>query len=208
MRWVALLLVLVNAGLVAWQVAGTPGGPAREVAPPAEVGQLALLREPAEQADAGAEAECFTIGPFDDADSAAMAGERLGELGLQPEQRSITDEETSGYQVLLPPFPSRAEAVEATQALSAAGIQDYFIVVDDEEFENAVSLGVFSERSYAVEHRRYLEGIGFSPDLRVRTRERERFWQDYRDAGKLVGAEQIEAWVGEGPLQRLPRDCD
>ena len=215
MRWIALLLLIVNAGLVGWQLAGTPGGPTSEYQPPEEIGRLALLREPAEAtatstaraAEPEPEPVCFSIGPFGDADASAAAGERLADLGLDPTERVLVDEETTGYQVLLPPHDSYTDAVETTRELSERGIQDYFIVSDDQALRNAVSLGVFSERSYALAHMAHIEELGFTPDLRVRTRERERYWLDYRDAGSVVRAEEIEAWVGEGPLQRLPRDC-
>lgn len=208
MRWIALLLLLINAGLLAWQLAGAPGRPQSQPALPEEVGYLALLREPAEAPSAREQAECFSMGPFSDADTAQRAGERLAELGVEPAQRVLTDEETYGYQVILPPFPSREEAAEATRALAEQGIDDYFIITDHSELDNAVSLGLFSEREYALNHQAYLEKIGFEAELRMRTRERERYWQDYRDPAGMVRAEQIEAHVGDGPFQRLPRPCD
>lgn len=207
MRWIALLLLIVNGGLIGWQWAGTPGGPETADPIPADIGYLALLREPAEQPQARAEAECFSIGPFADEETASAAGAYLADLGLQPEQRLLVDDETTGYQVMLPPFDTQEEAQTATRELAQAGVQDYFIVSQDGELENAVSLGVFSERRYALDHQNYLAELGFEPTLRLRTRERERFWQDYRDAAGIVTAPQVEARVGAGPLQRLPRDC-
>lgn len=208
MRWIAMFLLLVNAGLVIWQAAGAPGRPRADRELPKEVGELKLLREPAEAPEARARAECFTIGPFDDAGPAERAGERLSELGLDPSQRVLVDEETYGYQVLLPPFPTREEAMEATRELDEEGIQDYFVVSGDSELANAVSLGLFSERRYALDHQAYLADIGLDAEIRMRTRERERYWQDYRDPDNIVELEKIESEIGEGSLQRLPRDCD
>lgn len=209
MRWIALLLLMVNAGLIGWQLAGTPGGPQVETGTPADIGYLGLLREPAEEPRARAETECFSIGPFTDEEAARAAGAYLADLGLQPEQRLLIDDETTGYQVLLPPFDSQAEALAATRELAEAGVQDYFIISQDGELQNAVSLGVFSERRYALDHQQYLAGLGLGlePDLRLRTRERERYWQDYRDAAGVVTVQEVEIRVGAGPLQRLPRDC-
>jgi len=207
MRWVALILLLGNAGLAIWQFAGTPGGGADERPLAPEIGDLSLLREPEQRPGANADTECFSIGPFDDEAAAEAAGERLAALGTDPALRRLVDEETYGFQVMLPPFPDREAAVEATRALAEQGIQDYFIVTEDETYQNAVSLGVFSERRYALDHQRYLAEIGFDAELRVRTREQARYWQDYRDPAGQVQPEQIAARVGDGPLQRLPRPC-
>ncbi len=208
MRWIALFLLAVNAGLIVWQLGGAPGAPGDEVVPPPEVGQLALLREPADEPDDVEDDECYSIGPFSDETAAKQAGEYLTELGTEPERRLLTDQETTGYQVILPPFPSIADAQEATRELEREGIQDYFIITEEGEYDNAISLGMFSERDFALDHQAHLEEQGFEPELRLRTRERERYWQDYRDPGGLVDVAQLEAWAGEGPLQRLPRGCD
>lgn len=209
MRPVALILLLVNAGLAAWLYAGAPGGPRPVDATPPEIGQLALLREAGDSRAGGAGAEagaCFTVGPFDEAGGAERARQRLQELGLTPEQRVISEEEVYGYQVLLPPFADRAAALEATRELARKGIQEYFVVTDPER-ENAVSLGLFRQQRFATRHSEYLRELGFEPEIRVRTRERTRYWQDYRDPDGRVTPELLESLAAEQPLQRLERAC-
>lgn len=206
MRWVALLLLIANLALASWILAGTPGRQTRESRPPAEIGELTLLREAAE--GGSARSVCFTIGPFDDAERAERAHVRLERLGLEPEQRRTRDEEVYGYQVLLPPFESRAAALEATRRLAEQGIEDYFIVVSDPALENAVSVGLFEKKRYAVRHADYLDELGFDAELRLRTRERTRFWQDYRDPDGRVTAEWLESLEADQALQRLERPCD
>lgn len=207
MRWIALILLLANAGLVAWQVAGSPGLSEPAPARPPEIGDLTLLRDAAGEPSRVQQTQCFTIGPFSDAEAAEEAAARMADLGVETDQRRLTDEETTGYQVILPPFDSREQAEAATRELEAAGVQDFFIITSDEELENAISLGLFSEQEFAVDHRETLEERGFEPELRLRTRTRVRYWQDFRDTGDFIDPDQIEAWVGDGPLQRLPRDC-
>jgi len=208
MRWVALLLLLVNVGLAVWLAMGAPGRPRASAGPPPEIGHLALLRESPEaskgRGDAGA---CFTLGPFEDAERAKQARARLADLGLDPSQRSTSDDEVYGYQVILPPFPDRDAALKATRELASKGIKDYFVVVSDPELENAVSVGLFHEKRYAVRHTEYLRQLGFDPEMRVRTRTLTRYWEDYRDPDGKVTAELLESLAADQPLQRLERPC-
>lgn len=206
MRWVALLLLVANVALAGWLAAGAPGRPRAESAPPPEIGRLTLLEEAPARDDAPAAGTCYTIGPFEDAERARRARERLAALGLEPSQRRTTDEEVYGYQVILPPFPSREEALAATRALAEQGISDYFII-SGAELENAVSLGLFREKRYAVRHTRYLRELGFEPEMRLRTRSQTRYWQDYRDPDGRVTAELLDSLAAGEPLQRLERAC-
>jgi len=209
MRWLALVLLLVNVAFAAWLADGAPGRPHESSGPPPEIGHLALLREGdnasgQQQQQAGA---CYTLGPFEDVDRAHRARARLSDLGLDPSQRSTTDDEVYGYQVILPPFPSRDAALDATHRLARKGIKDYFIVVSDPKLENAVSVGLFHEKRYAVRQTRYLEKLGFKPQMRARTRTRTRYWEDYRDPGGKVTGELLESLAADGQLQRLRRPC-
>ena len=205
MRWVALLLLLANAALAGWMALGQPGRSAPSRQAPPEIGHLSLLRE---SPDAGFGAGvCYTIGPFDDADRADAAHRRLAELGLDPAQRTTEDRDVYGYQVLLPPYPSRAEAVAATRELAEKGVEDYFVINSEPGLENAVSVGLFEQKRYAVRHADYLNDLGFDAELRLRTRDRTRYWQDYRDPEGRVTPELLESLTANGPLQRLERPC-
>ncbi len=205
MRWVALLLLLANAALAGWILSGTPGRTPPASEPPVEIGELPLLRE-SQGADA-AGSVCFTIGPFEEEARAEAARRRLAELGLEPRQRTTRDEEVYGYQVLLPPFGSREEALAATRDLHDQGIEDYF-VISEPELENAVSVGLFEQKRFAVRHSDYLNDLGFDAELRLRTRERTRYWQDYRDPREQVTSEVLESLSADQALQRLERPCD
>lgn len=207
MRWLALVLVLVNLAVLGWLFVGAPGQAETGIERPPEIGHLALLRETTEPAAVDTSV-CYTIGPFADSDLAAEARARLAALDLDPEERVLRDDEVYGYQVLLPPFDSQAEAVEVTRELAERGIRDYFVMVEEGEFENAVSLGLFSEQRFAVNHLRTLEDLGFDAEMRLRTRTRERYWQDYRDPDGRVTDELLVRLSGEQPVQRLERECD
>lgn len=214
MRWVALLLVLANLGLFGWQWAGTPGWSPPRAAPPPDIGELELLAEapavdPARAAATAVATEaCFTIGPFTDPANAEAAWARLAEAGLDPSQRSTSEQVATGYRVVLPPYPSADEALGAARELARRGVDDYYVIVSDPELENAVSLGLFEEKVFAERHAATIEELGFEPELRVRTRQRTRYWQDFRDPVGLVTAEFVESFTAEQPLQRLERTCE
>lgn len=206
MRWVALLLLIANAALAGWQWAGTPGWSAQFAGPPPDIGELRLLGE-GNAAQVAAGGACFTLGPFNDPANAEAAHARLAQAGMRPRQRSTAEEEASGYQVLLPPFPSAEAALAAARELARKGIEDYYIIVSEAELRNAVSVGLFEERRFAERHIGELERLGFEPELRVRTRSRTRYWQDFRDPDGRVTAEFVGSLNADQPLQRLERAC-
>ncbi|MDZ7787620.1 MAG: SPOR domain-containing protein [Halofilum sp. (in: g-proteobacteria)] len=205
MRWVALLLLVANAAFAGWILSGTPGREPRASEPPVELGELPLLRE--SRGDGSAASVCFTIGPFEEEARAEAARQRLAQLDVAPRQRTTRDEEVYGYQVLLPPFGSREAALAATRELQQQGIEDYFIV-SGPELENAVSVGLFERKRFAVRHADYLNDLGFDAELRLRTRERTRYWQDYRDPRERVTSEVLDSLSAEQALKRLERPCD
>lgn len=213
MRWVALLLLLANLGLFGWQWAGTPGWSPPRAEPPPDIGELKLLSEASSPASAegvaGAAAEaCFTIGPFGDPANAEAAAQRLVALGLDPSQRSTSEQVATGYRVLLPPYPSADEALGAARELARKGVEDYYVIVSDPELRNAVSLGLFEEKVFAERHAATVAELGFDPEIRVRTRQRTRYWQDFRDPAGRVTSGLVESLTAEQPLQRLERPCD
>lgn len=213
MRWVALILLAANLGLASWIALGTPGGPGERGGPPPELGELQLLREAARESPTGTAKSptgaggCYTIGPFSNAEEAKAAHERLASLERNPTQRTTQDEEVYGYQVQLPQRESREAAIETTRELAREGIEDYFVITDDPDLRNAISVGLFEQKRHAVQHTQYLEELGFDPEMRLRTRTRTRFWQDYRDPEGQVDEQFLESLETEGPVQRLERPC-
>ncbi len=68
-------------------------------------------------------------------------------------------------------------------------------------------MGVFQEKAFAERHRTELSRLGFEAEIRVRSRSRTRYWQDFRDPEDQVTSEFVESLAAEQPLQRLERDC-
>jgi len=214
MRWVALILLAANLGFASWIALGTPGGPGDRGGPPPELGELELLREAARASpagEAGSEATagaCYTIGPFSSSGAAEAAHERLAARELEPRQRTTQDKEVYGYQVQLPPHDSRSAAIETTRELAREGIEDYFVITDEPDRRYAISVGLFEQKRHAVQHTEYLEELGFDPEMRLRTRSRTRYWQDYRDPDGAVDEQFLDSLDTDGAPQRLERPCE
>lgn len=71
--------------------------------------------------------------------------ERSGAVLLEQGEEQVTK---TNYWVMLPPYPNRAKADEAAAMLGDKSVKDFFIVRSG-EYENAVSLGVFSSADRA-----------------------------------------------------------
>lgn len=62
-------------------------------------------------------------------------------LGGKLTQRSV--EHDHGYWVYMPPLKTRAEVEKKIAQLKQRGVNDYFVVQEEGEWQNAISLGVF-----------------------------------------------------------------
>ncbi len=66
----------------------------------------------------------------------------------------------SGFWVYIPPLPSRRDAELRIAELKPARIDDYYVVLDEGRYANAISLGVFSTEAGAQSRREALERLG------------------------------------------------
>jgi len=117
-------------------------GPAPPAAPP--VTGAAVAASPAATpaaASAPPPATCMEWGSFTLAD-APKAEKALEPLLLSGRIEQRRTEEKAGWWVFIPPQPNRPAALKKAAELKKLGVDDYF-VVQDEEFRWALSLGVF-----------------------------------------------------------------
>lgn len=122
---------------------------------------------------------CVSYGPFPGDDAARSGTERLHKAGAEVSQRMVPGKVKLGYWVYLPSFRSRKEAEAAEALLRKRGIKDLYIVADEAN-RNAISLGVYSQRSGAVERRKQLRKLGYHPVLADRFRDVPNYWLDAR----------------------------
>lgn len=186
MRILVLALVLVNALFFAWQywIAGTRevatvdpyrGVPVLELAPSAPVVPVADP-EPVAVARASEPAPglCAELGPFKDR---AAAEEGIQRLGLADGGASLDDRlrERTVFWVYLEPFPSRQAANSALKQMEAAGISDAF-VVNDSQYRNAVSLGLYSTDERAQRRLGQVREAGQRPRVQEQDRSTTAVW--------------------------------
>ena len=229
MRYLFLFLVLLNLAYWAWQhsvAQPEPLPPARVLA---DVPPLLLLSErdtgvtPAAEAmptadepasEAVAETEpplrrCFTLGPLRSSESAESLADAIEGAGFAVSLREREEEEIAGYWVYLAPYESRKAALAVARELAKKGIKDYYVVPNG-DYENAVSLGLFSEPQRADRRTRRIADLGYEALTSVRYRTRTLYWLDYDEEGEAVLAAQIweHATTDAESIQRIARDCD
>lgn len=196
-RALIVVLVALNLGVAAWWLSrpeaaeapppvSTRGGVELELLPatteaPRSAPALAAAEPaspPAEPAPAAPAAPaplaCLRLGPFPDRAAAEVARAGLGALLRE----AVLDEEAgaaTGYRVLLPPAPDRAQAQATARRIAAAGFED-FIVLSKGEEANAIALGAYRNRDTAERRIASLRAAGFPAELRAQGGDASRWW--------------------------------
>ncbi len=152
-------------------------------------------------ADAAASVRCLSLGPFSDNEEVAAAELRLGALGLEGKRRRAEGQIWVGYWIFLPPTATRSEAETLMQALKNRGVGDVYVEPAGER-ENAVSLGVFSERGRAQRRFREIRELGFEPQIARRTRQGTVYWLDFVP-GESTRIDPADFQVTSGRIVRL-----
>lgn len=106
---------------------------------------------------------CLRVGPIAEREVLDKLAASLKRLGAEDIQEGSGQSQKTNYWVMLPPYESRKKASEAASLLKQSRVRDFFIVRSG-EYENAVSLGVFSTQERA--RRRFEEIAGLKARLR------------------------------------------
>jgi hypothetical protein len=118
---------------------------------------------------------CRTIGPYFSQRKAKKAISRLTKAKYKVSTRNGNIQAPAGYWVYLPTDSAR-EARKTVADLDKRGMTDYFIGKD-----NIVSLGIFSKRASAVNHKKRINDMGYSARMDQRYRTRKVYWLDLED---------------------------
>ena len=188
-RALFVLLLVLNVGVATWWATRAPPDTPAGVSPPIGVARLQLVGEApggvaavsppatvASLADAvgvptpdlssdaavtAPAAQCFSFGPFSNDQAAVAAQTRLQPLAQRIVMRELRRGAARGWQVILPPLPSAAQAAATAQRVAAAGFSDYFIVREGAEV-NAIALGRYGNEAAARRRAETLVAAGFA----------------------------------------------
>jgi len=159
MKWLLSFLLLGNVLLfayfnlplrsgVALQVESAPLNPEKiRLLGPEEISALPLHRLPL-QAPAAGELACYEWGTFSRA-RLASARSIVNRFALDAVVIQQTAAESTRYWVYVPPLRNAAAAQARAEELKQLGISELY-VVQDEQFRNAISLGVFKDEQLAT----------------------------------------------------------
>ena len=128
--------------------------------------ELPLLAEP----DAPVRDVACLVAPVEDEDAANALLTRVQDDGLE-HSRIVTREDQAfvGYWVYIPPHDSMQAAQDTMAELGDHGLSDYGYVGGD-QYEHAVSLGVFTSESRSRNRQEELEELGYETEVGERHR--------------------------------------
>ncbi len=188
MRWILLLLLLLNAFYYVWHQQQAPLR-AKEIAPAnayqAARKDIRLLSEadkpssrnelsaPVDAASPEA-AVCLFLGSFEEEARARVVEQRLLSLDIQAEVRSVDAAAGVEYWVYLPPLASRQASLRQLRELQARRIDSY--IITQGELANGISLGIFPRNDSANSVMQRLRDVGYEPQIRELSRAHRSFW--------------------------------
>ena len=192
LKWLFAAFVLANLGLWMWAnwYKEAPVEEHRAARAPIAPEKMRLLTEPdvkltPRKAPPPANAElvanavplCLHIGPFAETALVTQAETKLSELLLGFTHRTEEIKITTGYRVYLPPLASKEAAERKRQELTRLGFKDHAVIQED-DWRNAISLGLFSVEANAEARVRELVAKGVKAKVQPLLQNRTRIWLD------------------------------
>lgn len=214
MKWIIYLLLIFNIGFAAWHFRGIDmreDGSTDALSINNE-NDLVLLSEFRQQQKSESEIEgaklCYSFGPFIEKADADKARAALKESGVESQQIKLRDTSRTGYWVILPASESRQAANKDIARLKELKIKDYFLVATGAH-ENAISLGVYSQKNLARRRVDEIIRLGFVPRMESVALPRKVYWLNwYKDASKQPDNAVIENLKKlDDALTKVERSC-
>ena len=211
MKLIIYFLLICNIGFAAWHFRGLD---AREdgAAGTLEISheqQLVLLSEfqKKEQELLGGKL-CYSLGPFTKESQSKKAQLLLKENNVETERVQLRDTSRSGYWVTLPASNSRKEARKHIVRLKKLKVTDYFLVAKGAH-ENAISLGVYSQKKLARRRVDEIIRLGFIPRMESVPLPRKVFWLNWYKDSKQQPEHTLLSNIKKQHLQisKIERSC-
>lgn len=139
------LLLVANLAFFAfmqWGSAWMGEAKGLQAQPPLNAEKIKLMRVPAAPPVAAPPMACMEWGEFSGSDL-ARASTALAAMNLGDRLTQRQTEHAGGYWVYMPPQKTHAEVEKKVAELKALGVEEYFVVQDAGQWQNAISLGIF-----------------------------------------------------------------
>lgn len=213
MKWIIYLLLIFNIGFAAWHFRGLDvrEDGAVDISAINSESQLVLLSEFQQQKTlkkAVGGKLCYSLGPFTKKDKADKTQAFLMAKNFETKVLTLRDTSRRGYWVILPASESRKEARKHVAQLKKLKIKDYFLVATGTH-ENAVSLGVYSQKNLARRRVDEMIRLGFVPRMETVALPRKVYWLNWYKESKNQPADSIidNLKKQHAQISRIERSC-
>ena len=210
MKWLIYFLLICNIGFVAWHYRGvsTPNIAVKDMSINHE-NQLILLSEyKQETKEPQGSKLCYSLGPFYTKEQSKSTLALFKENKVEIKQIQLRDTSLSGYWVTLPVSESRKAAINHIIRLKKLKVTDYFLVATG-PFQNAVSLGVFSQKKLARRRVDDIIRLGFVPRMERVPLPRKVYWLNwYKDSKEQLEYSLLTETKKKYPqISKIERSC-
>ncbi|SFM25216.1 hypothetical protein SAMN05421721_101150 [Ectothiorhodospira mobilis] len=184
MRLLFALLVLLNLAWLGYTLLSPPvpdpgTSPLSAARPGVPLLRLAQTADPPTTTP-GAGRVCHRLGPFQREAEAVRRLEAFRAAGMTGALRRVRVQVPASYWVVLP--MGEAGTAPLIRRLQAAGLTDYFVILDGAR-KGDLSLGLFSGKRRAARHLDRIRSLGLDPVLVVRFQERSQYWLELAAPG-------------------------
>ena len=211
MKLLVYFLLICNLGFAAWHFRGldTRQDGADTDLEISHENQLILLSEyQKKEPKLSGGKLCFSLGPFTKKSQSTKALDLLKEDNVDATRIQLRDTSRSGYWVILPASESRKAAKKQIVRLKKLKIKDYFLVAKGSH-ENAISLGVYSQKKLARRRIDEIIRLGFIPRMESVSLPRKVYWLNwYKDSADQPEYSVLSKIKKQQPqISKIERSC-
>lgn len=149
---------------------------------------------------------CYAVGPFKDKTRALEISGRYSASNIETSLKSSKEKEYMGIMVYLAGHETRQQAVNTAEKLATQGIRDYIIVNEDDK-SNALSLGVFSLKKNAERLTEKLKRLGYPVETEPRYRNTTIYWLYYEQSNEAEDRLLIDQRDIASGVSQIPGQC-
>ena len=149
---------------------------------------------------------CYTIGPIKDRARAIEISGRYSSRDVETEIKSSLEKEYLGVMVYIGGHADRNAALRTANELAERGIRDHIIINEDDR-QNLLSLGVFGLKKNADRLRARVAAMNYPVETEARYRERTIFWLYAEQSSEADLLQLLESAEGDSGISQIPTQC-